>query len=213
MNRSLQIFFVLLVFLLTLACISGCISFRTGDTHNTTVAVQSYNAWVSSQKAFDRELRGSITTIGNHVNTYNTEITKDRPNHSLLLENLAQDRQVLDTWGSYLDELTAATDRFEQDTSKVSFGSTTTTTTKETLALTTQYMKIYLVDMGNAREHLIEYVSNAEAYVLPDDPDYWNDKYRQNAMIAKEQALVSLEEGDAALENLMLQAERLEKLQ
>jgi hypothetical protein len=213
MNRSLQIFFILLVFLLTLSCISGCTSLRTGDTHNTTVAVQSYNAWVSNQKAFDRELRGSIATIGNHVNTYNAEITKDQPDHSLLLENLAQDRQLLDRWGSDLDKLNAATDRFEEDTTKLSYDKDSEVRTKENLVLTTQYMKIYLVEMGNAREHLIEYVNNAEAYISPDDPDYWNDKYRQNAMISKEQALVSLEEGDAALENVTLQGKQLEKLQ
>ena len=209
----MQIFFILLVFLLTVAGISGCTSLRTGDTHNTTVAVQSYNEWVLTQKAFDRELRGSITTIGNHINTYNTEITKDNPDHTLLLENLAQDRQVLDAWGSDLDELTAATDRFEQDTTKLSFDNVSEVRTQENIVLTTQYMKIYLVDMGNAHEHIIEYMNNAEAYISPDDPDYWNDKYRQNAMISKEQALVSLEEGDAALENLMLQGTRLDKLQ
>jgi hypothetical protein len=213
MNRSSQIFFVLLVFMLILACFSGCASLRTGDTHNTTVAVQSYNTWASNQKAFDRELRGSSAIIGNHINTYNTEIAKDRPDHPLLLENLAQDRQLLDKWGSKLDELTAAADRFEQDTTKLSYDNVSEGRTKEKLVLTTRYMKIYLVDVGNAREHLIEFVNNAEAYISPDDPDYWNDKYRQNAMIAKEQALVSLEEGDAALENVILQAKQLEKLQ
>jgi hypothetical protein len=213
MIRSLQIFFILLVILLTLACFSGCASLKTGDTHNTTVAVQSYNAWVSTQKAFDHELRSSITTIGNHVDTYNAEITKDDPDKTLLLANLAQDRQVLDTWGSDLDKLTAATDRFEQDTTKLSYDKVAEGRTQENLVITTQYMKIYLVDMGNAHEHLIEYVNNAEAYLSPDDLDYWNDKYRQNAMISKEQALVSLEDGDGALANLTLQAKQLEKFQ
>ena len=213
MNRSSQIFFVLLIFLLTLAGISGCTSLRTGDTHNTTVAVQSYNAWVSNQKEFNDELRDSVSLIGKHVNTYNSEISKSQPDNSLLLENLGQDRQLLDKIGSNLDSLTAATDAFEQDISELQYDNGSVMSTKETLALTTQYMKIYLVDMSNARQHLIEYVNNAEAYVAPDDPDYWNDKFRQNAMIAKEQAMLSLEEGDAALENVTSQAKQLEKLQ
>jgi hypothetical protein len=77
----------------------------------------------------------------------------------------------------------------------------------------TQYMKIYAVDMGNARQHLIEYVDNAGTYIQPDDPDYWNDNYRQRAMQAKDQALPALSYGDSALGNLTAQAQKLEQLQ
>jgi hypothetical protein len=77
----------------------------------------------------------------------------------------------------------------------------------------TRYMRISIVDRGNARQHLIDYVNNAKAYITPDDPDYWNDNLRQNALTAKGQAVVSLSEGDAVLKNITQQAAVLEKLQ
>jgi hypothetical protein len=74
-------------------------------------------------------------------------------------------------------------------------------------------MKIYSVNVGNARQYLTDYVNNAEAYIGPEDPDYWNDNYRKKAIQAKELASVSLADGDAALENITVQASQLEKLQ
>jgi hypothetical protein len=211
MNRRLTIVFVTLVFLFFLSCAAGCTSVRTADTHNVSVSVQSYNSWVSDQKELDREVRSTITQVGEHVNTYNSEIEKDHPDSALLRENLAQDRQLLNQWGSRLDTLTAATDRFEKDTAILTYDKDIQT--RNTLDLMTQYMKIYAVNMGNARQYLTDYVNDAEAYIGPEDPDYWNDNNRQKAMKAKELASVSLADGDAALENITVQASQLEKLQ
>jgi hypothetical protein len=211
MNRRLTIVFVTLVFLFFLSCATGCTAVRTADTHNVSVAVQSYNSWVSDQKELDREVRSAITQVGGHVNTYNSEIEKDHPDSALLRENLAQDRQLLNQWGSRLDTLTAATDRFEKDTAILTYDKDILT--RNTLDLMTQYMKIYAVNMGNARQYLTDYVNDAEAYIGPEDTDYWNDNYRQKAVQAKELASVSLADGDAALENITVQASQLEKLQ
>ena len=204
---------VILVFLLSLTCTAGCFSVRTADTHNTTVALQQYNSWVSGQNVFDRNVRSTITQIGNHVSTYNTEIAKDQPDYSLLRANLATDRQLLDQWGTGIDNLSAATDRFDQNTAALTYDNASKERVQESLGMMTQYMKIYAVDMGNARQHLIEYVNNAETYIQPDDPDYWNDNYRQQAMQAKDQALPALADGDMVLGNLTAQAQKLEQLQ
>ena len=203
----------ILVFLLSLTCTAGCFSVRTADTHNTTIAVQQYNTWVSGQNVFDRNARSTIAQIGDHINTYNTEIAKDQPDYSLLSTNLATDRQLLDQWGTGIDNLSAATDRFDQSTATLTYDNASKARVKESLGMMTQYMKIYAVDMGNARQHLIEYVDNAGTYIQPDDPDYWNDNYRQRAMQAKDQALPALSYGDSALGNLTAQAQKLEQLQ
>jgi hypothetical protein len=213
MNRKFTITIVTLVFLFFLSCAAGCTAVRTADTHNVSVAVQSYNSWVSDQKELDREVRSTITQVGGHVNTYNSEIEKDHPDSALLRENLAQDRQLLNQWGSRLDSLTAATDRFEKDTATLTYDNSSGIQTRNTLGLMTQYMKIYTVNMGNARQYLTDYVNNAEAYIGPEDPDYWNDNYRKKAVQAKELASVSLADGDAALQNITVQASQLEKLQ
>ena len=193
--------------------ISGCVSLRLADTHNTTVAVQHYNTWVSSQKVFDQEARGTIAQMGDHIDTYNREIAKDQPDFALLRANLVTDRQLLDQWGTGLDNLSAETDRFDQSTVTLTYDNASHVRVRESLSMITQYMKIYAVDMGNARQHLIEYVDNAGTYIRPDDPNYWNDDYRQRAMLAKDQALPALAEGDAALGNLTEQAQKLEELQ
>jgi hypothetical protein len=204
---------VILVFLLSLSCTAGCFSVRTADTHNTTIAIQQYNTWVSGQKVLDRNVRSTITQIGGHIITYNTEIAKDQPDLALLHANLATDRQLLDQWGAGIDTLSAATDRFDQGTATLTYDNASKARVRESLGMMTQYMKIYAVDMGNARQHLIEYVDNAETYIRPDDPDYWNDNYRQRAMQAKDQATPSLAEADAVLGNLTAQAQKLEQLQ
>jgi hypothetical protein len=213
MNRNFTIIIVTLVFLFFLSCAAGCTSVRTADTHNVSVAVQSYNSWVSGQKELDREVRDTITLVGDHVKTYNSEIEKDHPDSALLRENLAQDRQLLNQWGSRLDTLTATTDRFEKDTAILTYDNSSGIQTRNTLGQMTQYMKIYAVNVGNARQYLTDYVNNAEAYIGPEDPDYWNDNYRKKAIQAKELASVSLADGDAALENITVQASQLEKLQ
>jgi hypothetical protein len=213
MNRRLGIFFVLLAILLSLSCTAGCTSVRTADTHNTTVAVQSYNAWVSGQKEFDREMRSTLATIGDHVDTYNREIAKDQPDYSLLRENLARDRQLLDQWGSGIEYLTVATDHFEQSTTTLRYDNASSPRVKESLSLMTQYMKVYSIHVSNARQHLIEYVNNAEVYIGPDDPDYWNEQYRLDTTKAKDQASASFAEGDAALRNITAYAKTVEQLQ
>jgi hypothetical protein len=213
MNRRLRIIPFILIFLIALSCTAGCISLRTADTHNTTVAVQGYNSWVSGQAVFDRDVRATVARIGDHVTLYNTEIAKDRPDYDLLRANLATDRQLLDQWGQEQNNLTAATERFEKNTSSLQYDNATKARVRESLAVVTQYMRVYTVDMGNARQHLIEYVSNAEAYIGPDDPDYWNEVKRKDAMQAKELATATISDGDAALENLGVQAVKLGQLQ
>jgi len=203
----------MLIFLFFLTCAAGCTSVRTADTHNISVAVQNYNSWVSGQKEFDRMTRDTFTLMSDHVSTYNTEIAKDHPDYPLLRENLAQDQQLLDQWGTRLDALTAATDSFDQDTAALTYDNATVTQTRNTLGLMTQYMKIYSVDMGNARQYLIDYVNNADAYIGPDDPDYWNDNYRQKALRAKEQAVSTLAESDGVLKNITEKARDLQNLQ
>ena len=205
---------IIILFLIVCAgSFSGCVSIRTADTHNTTIAIQDYNTWASSQKVFDRNVRSTITQIEDHVKTYNTEIAKNQPDYALLRANLATDQQLLDQWGTGIDTLSGATDRFDQSTSTLTYDNASKARVKETLGMMTQYMKIYAVDMGNARQHLIEYVDNAQTYIRPDDPDYWNDNFRQRAMQAKDQALPALAEGDAVLGNLTMQAQKLEQLQ
>lgn len=213
MNRKFSIIIVTLVFLFLLSCATGCTTVRTADTHNVSVAVQSYNSWVSDQKELDREVRGTITQVGEHIKIYNSEIVKDHPDSALLQKNLAQDQQLLDQWGARLDTLTAATDRFEKDTAALTYDSSSDIQTRNTLGLLIQYMKIFAVNMGNARQYQIDYMNNAGAYIGPEDMDYWNDNFRLKAMQAKELASVSLADGDAALENITVQASQLEKLQ
>ena len=202
-----------LVLLLALSCTAGCFSVRTADTHNTTAALRDYNTWVSGQSVFDHQVRSTIVQIGSHITTYNTEIAKDHPDYSLLRANLAADRQLLDQWGTGIDNLSASTDTFDQSTSSLMYENASKVKVRDDLALMTRYMKIYAIDMGNARQHLVEYVDNAETYIQPDDPDYWNDNYRQHAMQAKDQALPAIADADAALGNLTAQARSLEQLQ
>jgi len=213
MNRRSQAVSVVLVFLVLLSCTAGCTSVRTADTHNTTTAIQSYNTWTVQQQGADRNVRGTIALISDHVTTYNTEIAKDQPDVSVLRENLATDQQALDRWGASLNSLSAATDGFEKNTSALIYDNATAKQTEQTLGLMTQYMRIHTIESGNARQHLIEYVKNAEAYIGPDDTEYWNEQYRLDAMQAKEQAQGSLFNGDVALRNLTAQAQQLEQLQ
>lgn len=213
MNRRLGMFFILGIFLLLLSCAAGCTSVRTADTHNVTVSVRNYNTWVSGQEEFDRDVTSIIALTGDHVNTFNEEIAKNQPDVVLLRANLAKDRQLLDRWGSGLDNLTAATDRFQDETTSLTFDDTPLDKVRKTLGVMTQYMKIYTISRGNARQHLIEYINNAEVYIGTDDPDYWNDKYRQEALQAKERAILAIAEGDAALGNLSGESKKLEELQ
>ncbi|MCK9579238.1 MAG: hypothetical protein M0Q92_02165 [Methanoregula sp.] len=213
MNRGLQIFFLVLVFLVVLLSTAGCTSIRIADTHNTTLAVESYNTWVAGQKEYGGEVRGSVRILGDHIAMYNSEIAKNQPDYALLQQNLEEDRQVLDQWGTRINALDAATARFEMETGGLTYDNATAQNTLQSVSVMTQYMKVYAVETGNARQYLIEYVNNAEAYIAPDDPDYWNEKYRQDAMTAKDKATMALDKGDVSLGNLALQAKELEKFQ
>lgn len=204
---------IILFLCVPLLILPGCISLRTADTHDTTTAIQSYNTWVSVQQVFDRDTRNATRQIGEHISTYNGEIAKNDPEYSLLQQNLASDRQLLDQWGTGLDNLSAATEKFEADTVTLAYDNASKVKVMNELAMIDQYMKIYETHMGNARQHLIEYVNDAKAYTGPEDPDYWNEKYRQAAMQAKDQAQESIAEADLALGNLTLHARNLEQLQ
>jgi uncharacterized protein YceK len=210
--RIRTLFFSLFL-ILCVALSAGCTSVRTADTHNTTTAVQSYNAWAGKQQATDQTARSTIALIAMHVSTYNTEIAKNTPDLTELRGNLVLDQQGLDQWGSNLNALSAATDQFEKETSSLTYDNASTVQTRATLGQMTQFMRIYGIDRENARQHLLEYVSNAKAYITPDDPDYWNDNLRQGAVQAKGQAQDALTGGDAALGNLTQAAVQLEKLQ
>jgi len=203
----------LLFLILGVILSSGCTSVRTSDTHNTTIAVQSYNAWAEKQRAADQTIHRTAALIGSHVTTYNAEIAKDQPDLPLLRENLALDQQGLDQWGSEVSSLSAASDQFEKETTALTYDNASAVKIRQTLSLLTQYMRISVVDRENARQHLIEYVNKANAYLSPDDPEYWNDRLRLDAMDAKEQALGSLTDGNAALDNVTKLAAQLEQLQ
>jgi hypothetical protein len=213
MNRGLRNISFTLIFLLALSVVAGCTSVRTADTHNTTVAVQEYNAWVARQQIVDRDIRITISTVGDHASAYNAEIAKDQPDYTSIRSNLDQDRQLLDQWGTDDRAIAASTDQFEKNTSSLTYGNASVTRTHQILGLMTQYMKIYNVESENARQHLIEYVKHAEAYLGPDDPDYFNDQFRLDALQAKEQARGSLANGDIAMGNLSGQASELERIQ
>lgn len=203
----------ILILLLCFAGAAGCSSVRVADTHNTTIAVQSYNAWIAQQQTVDRDTESAVAQIGDHVTAYNAEIAKDRPDLALLRGNLASDQQFLDQWGADLTALSAATDRFEQDTTALAYDNGSARQTKEILGQMTRHMRAYAIERENARQHLIEYVNNAGAYIAPDDPDYWNEQYRRDAMEAKAEAGQSLAGGDLELRNLTTQAVHLENLQ
>jgi hypothetical protein len=213
MNGRFRTLFLVLLFLISFICATGCASVRTADTHNTTVAVKEYNAWVVKQQGFDRDVRDIIAQMGIHIQTYNSEIAKDQPDYILLRSNLANDRQLLDRWGRDLDDLNAATEQFSKNTSGPQYDNTSVVRTHQILSLMTQYMNIYAANMGNARQHLIEYINNAESYTSTDTPDYWNDNYRQAAMNEKDQATSALADSDTALGNVTEQARQLENMQ
>jgi hypothetical protein len=209
---------ILIVLVIAVALIvaigsAGTLSIRTADTHNTTAAIKEFNTWTLEQKELDTALRGMTEIIGAHVADYNTGIATDTPDYALLRQNLAQDRQVLDRWKARLDDLSAATERFEEETAPLTYDTATRQQVKSHLATMAQYMKIYEVHLGNAREHLIEYTNNAEAYLAPDDPEYWNEQHRQDAIAAMTAAAADMDKGDAALNDLLREAKELEKLQ
>jgi ABC-type transporter Mla subunit MlaD len=182
-----------------------------GDTHNTTLVLQDYNTWADQQRTYDVQVHSALTQIGNNVDTYNHEIARDQPDIGLLQENVEADRQTLDAWGTSSTALGSATDTFTTDTASLDFGSDTESSYLSSLLA--QDMKIYSIDMGNARQHFIDYNRDLGQYLTPDDPDYWDDSLRMAAMDAKARALSSVEDGNAALSNITATAQTLQQRQ
>ena len=76
-----------------------------------------------------------------------------------------------------------------------------------------QDMKIYSITMNNAEQHLVDYTNAMNAYLTPDDPDYWNDAFRVAAMDANSKAVKTITDGDGALAALSSAAKKLEAYQ
>ena len=211
LSRGPVISLLAIIILISFCALPGCTSIRTADTHNTTIAVKEYNAWILEQKQFDRQVRSDLQRISTDTTTYNTEIAASAPDLALIRQNVADEKQLLDSWGTELARLNFAADAFEKNTSVLTYDNNPKA--KQEIALMVQYMKIYTVSMGNAQQHLIDYTNNAGLYVAPDDPDYWNDAYLQSSMNARQLAASSLSDGDTALVNMTTQAQLLQQSQ
>ena len=192
--------------------LAGCASVpvRLSDTHNITVAVQSYNTWTVTQKAYNQQAKVAIGQIGEHIAEYNSEIAKGSPDISTMRANVASDKQLLDQWAGQEAVLDTATEAFDSDTSALDYHSSDA---KQAAGLLVQDMKIYAVDMKNTQQHLVEYTNFMTAFLAPDDPDYWNDAYRISAMKAGSDAGTSAADGDSALSAIMLAGQKLGSLQ
>jgi len=192
-----------------LIAISGCTSLPFTDTQNTTVALQDYNAWAIRQKNFDQQVRATTLRIGNHINDYNAAIVSDAPDLPGLRSSLAADRQLLDQWEDRISALNTAAARLESNSTRLTYSPAA----RELVSNLSQNMKVYAIDMENARQHLIDYTNFAGTYLGPDDPAYWNDGYRTSATNAREQAAQSLADADTALSVINDLAGRLQRMQ
>jgi len=188
--------------------LAGCSSVpvRLSDTHNTTVAVQSYNAWTVTQKAYSQQAKAAISQIGEHIAGYNSGIAKGSPDISTLRENVVSDRQLLDQWAGQEAGLDTATETFDSATSSLDYHSADA---KQAVGLLDQDMKVYAVDMKNTQQHLVEYTNFMTAYLTPDDPDYWNDAQRVSALKANADAVASIANGDSDLSAITSAAQKL----
>jgi hypothetical protein len=202
---------VALFLVVTTLFFSGCTSVRLADTHNTTVAVQSYNAWADSQKTYAGNIRSSIDTIGQHIAGYNHELAQGQPDVKVLRAGIASDKQLLRDWETQETSLDAATAKFDSETSALNFSATPDA--KQAVGVLSQDMKIYSVSMKNAEQHLVDYTNSMNAYLAPDDPDYWNDDLRVAAMAANEEAVKSIADGDQALTAVTSAGKKLEGYQ
>ena len=211
LSRGPVISLLAIIILISFCVLPGCTSIRTADTHNTTVAIKEYNAWILEQKQFGRQVRSDLQRISADTTTYNTQIASTTPDLALIRQNVADEKQLLDAWGNELVKLNFATDSLEKNTSALTYENNPKA--KQEIAFVIQYMRIYTVSMGNAQQHLIDYTNNAGLYVAPDDPDYWNDAYLQATMQARQLATSSLSDGDNALVNMTTQAELLQQSQ
>jgi hypothetical protein len=184
---------------------------RLGDTHNTTVAVKSYNTWTDAQKTYDRQVRISLDHIGQHITLYNREMAKSKPDVQVLRADIASDQQLLREWEAQGSQLDAATDRFTAETSALNFSASPDT--RQAVDVLTQDMKIYSITMKNAEQHLVDYTNSLNAYLAPDDPDYWNDNLRTAALSANGEAIKSIADGDQALAAISSAGKKLEGYQ
>ena len=210
MERSRVIFLLLLMTGCTLF-FAGCTSPRMGNTDNTTLVVQDYNAWADQQRAYNDQVSSALTRLGNNLDTYNHGIVLTPPDAGLLRGNAATDRQVLDAWDTSGRTLSSATDTFTANTASLDFG--TDGETRRLSGLLAQEMKIYSIDMSNAQQHFVDYNHDLSGYLAPDDPDYWDDSLRVAALDAKARALSSVEDGDTALSNITATAHLIEERQ
>jgi len=209
MYRYYQFLFFLLVF--AALAFSGCTSVRLADTHNITMTVNDYNAWVDQQKVFDQQVHKSINQIGGHISIYNTEIAKQHPDVATLRANIAADQQSLQEWDASRTELDGATDRFASKSATLDFSGSPDT--KQAVLNLSQEMRIYTLTMKNAQQHLVEYTNYMNSYLLTDDPDYWNDAFRISAMKANQDGVSTISDGDKTLADIAATAKKLENSQ
>jgi hypothetical protein len=182
-----------------------------GDSHNTTVVIQSYNVWASHQVTYSKQVSSTLTQIGNTLNDYNLYTASGSSDPGTLKGEVTSDGQAINQWGSAGSALGSATNSFSSDTASLSYGNDT-----ETLWLTgllLQEMKIYSIDMNNAQQHFVDYNRDISEYLSENDPDYRDDSLRAAAMDAKSQALSSIADGDNALSNITATAKILQQYQ
>jgi len=190
--------------------LAGCTSIRLSDTHNTTVALQNYNTWGNTQKTYAAQAKAAIAQIGGHISEYNSNIATGSPDPATLRANVAADSQVLQQWSNSEASLDSATDAFDSATSPLDYHSDAT---KQAVGLLAQDMRIYAVDMKNTQQHLVEYTNYMNAYLAPDDPNYWNDANRVSAMNANADAIKSMADADQDLAAVVSAAKKLESSQ
>lgn len=209
-NRSSLILFVILL----PGCLlfaAGCSAPRLSDTHNTTLLIGEYNTWAAGQNSYNEQVRTALDQMGTHLDAYNREIAKTTPDTGTLQANIAADRQLLGQWGTANAGLDSATTTFATNTASLDLSGDPSAAHLRELLL--QEMKIYSIDMENARQHFIDYNQDLGKYVTADDPDYWNDALRTAALNAKSEGLASVTDGDAALSNITATAQVLQDRQ
>jgi hypothetical protein len=182
-----------------------------GDTHNTTVVIQSYNTWADQQVTYASQIGSTLNQIGNTLNEYNRDTASNSSDPGTLQGDVAADDQAINQWGAASTTLGSATDSFSSDTASLSFGNDTETPWLTGLLL--QEMKIYSIDMNNAQQHFVDYNRDLSGYLSESDPDFRDDSLRTAAMDAKAQALSSITDGDNALSNITATAKLLQQSQ
>jgi len=210
MDRTRVIFLLLLLTGCTLL-VAGCTTPRIGDSHNTTVVIQSYNTWADQQVTYSTQVRSTFTQIGNTLNEYNHETAQGSSDTGTLQGDVVADGQAINQWGSAGTTMGSATDSFSSDTASLSFGNDTETPWLTGFLL--QEMKIYSIDMNNAQQHFVDYNRDLSGYLSVNDPDYRDDSLRMEARDAKAQALSSIADGDNALSNITATAKLIQERQ